>query len=150
MEIGDRLRQLRRHIGINQIDFAHSIGLKQGSYSDLERGKSGLSNHVKNALFEKYKVNIDWLLNGDGNMFEKTNIENQSNTVAGSGANITGSGNTIGNINSDNSFENNSLKKEIEELKKEINRLKDELIKSKDELSRSKERIIELMSKSNK
>jgi len=69
MKVGDRLRQLRRHLGVNQCDFAESIGLKQGSYSDIERGRSGLSNHVKMSLSEKYNVNIDWLVSGEGNMF---------------------------------------------------------------------------------
>ena len=83
MEIGDRLRQLRRHLGVNQCDFAESIGLKQGSYSDIERGRSGLSNHVKMSLSEKYNVNIDWLVNGDGDMFtgEPKEVNSSSNII---------------------------------------------------------------------
>lgn len=83
MEMGDRLRQLRKHLGMNQIDFAESLGLKQGSYSDLERGKSGLSNHVKMLLSEKYNVNIDWLVNGEGNMFtgEPKEVNSSSNII---------------------------------------------------------------------
>lgn len=83
MEVGDRLRQLRRHLGVNQCDFAESIGLKQGSYSDIERGRSGLSNHVKMSLSEKYNVNIDWLVNGEGDMFtgEPKEVNSSSNII---------------------------------------------------------------------
>jgi len=70
MELSDRLRKVRKDLGLSQLDFAKSIGLKQGSYSGLETGaKKALSNAVKELLVLQYGVSIDWLESGEGNMY---------------------------------------------------------------------------------
>ena len=83
--INDRLKKIRKHLGFNQIEFAESLGLKQGSYSDVERGKNGIgvSSALQSELENKYRVNIEYLRNGKGNMFltDKGDIYVQSKNV---------------------------------------------------------------------
>lgn len=64
-----RLRQIRRALGYNQADFAKTLGLTQGGYSDIERGKNGVSGRVKMVLINVHKVNIRYLENNQGEMF---------------------------------------------------------------------------------
>lgn len=67
-EIGRRLRAFRESLNVRQSDFAESIGLKQGSYSDIERGKISLSSTVIRNIVKNYKLNINWVFTGEGNM----------------------------------------------------------------------------------
>lgn len=66
-----RLKQVREALELNQGEFAETLGLKQGSYSDIERGKNGVSGSVKQLLFSVHNVNSTWFESGQGNMFTK-------------------------------------------------------------------------------
>lgn len=62
------LRNFRKHLGLTQITFANEVGLKQGSYSDIERGKVGISAELIKTLILKYQINPIWLYTGKGEM----------------------------------------------------------------------------------
>lgn len=74
----DRLKEFRKDLGLNQEEMASSLGLKQGSYSDIERGKVGVSGIITK-LIKLYKTNPIWLVEGIG---EKI-IENDEPYFAG-------------------------------------------------------------------
>jgi transcriptional regulator with XRE-family HTH domain len=65
----ERLKLIRKALGYNQLDFALSIGLTQGGYSDIERGKNGISGKVKLMLINIHKININYLEKNQGEMF---------------------------------------------------------------------------------
>lgn len=65
----ERLKLVRKALGYNQLDFAQSIGLTQGGYSDIERGKNGVSGKVKLMLINIHKVNLSYLEHNKGEMF---------------------------------------------------------------------------------
>lgn len=65
----ERLKLIRKTLGYNQEDFAPTIGLTQGGYSDIERGKNGLSGKVKLMLVNVHKVNLSYLEKNQGGMF---------------------------------------------------------------------------------
>jgi transcriptional regulator with XRE-family HTH domain len=65
----NRLKKIRLALNLNQHDFAKSIGLTQGGYSDIERGKNGISGKVKTMLILVHKVNRSYLEKGQGEMF---------------------------------------------------------------------------------
>jgi len=78
MQLSERLRFIRKHLKLKQEDFAKEIGLKQGSYSDLERGRTeSMSNSVKELLKSKFNVSIEWIENEIGEAFTVENIENR-------------------------------------------------------------------------
>ena len=65
MTIGQRLKQVRKELGLTQIELAARVGLKQSTLSDLELGKSaGTTNLavVANAI----GVSALWLETGRG------------------------------------------------------------------------------------
>ncbi len=62
----ERLKELRQKMSISAKDFASSLGIKQGSYSDIERGKVLFSSTVMKKLDEIYNINLNWLLSGMG------------------------------------------------------------------------------------
>jgi transcriptional regulator with XRE-family HTH domain len=78
-EIIQRLKELRKKLGINQGKFAERIGLKQGSYSDIENEKEVLTQRNIKLICLEFGVNMDWLLTGQGPMVTPPNpaIEGQ-------------------------------------------------------------------------
>lgn len=63
-----QLKKIRKALGLSQKEFANSIGLTQGGYSDIERGKNGISGTVKKMLILVHHINITFL-DGKGEMF---------------------------------------------------------------------------------
>lgn len=63
---GERLKQVREELGINQKVFAAKIGMEQGSLSDIERGRKKLSTSAHRKIAQFFGVNISWVLTGDG------------------------------------------------------------------------------------
>lgn len=63
----DRLKSLMNILGFRtQRDFAAALNIKDGSLSDILRGRVGVSNGFKDRLSFKFDVNIDWLETGTG------------------------------------------------------------------------------------
>jgi len=69
MTILDRLRLVRKEIGLNQVDFANKIGLTQTSMSMIELGKASLTEKNIKLICATFAVDEDWLRNGTGEMF---------------------------------------------------------------------------------
>lgn len=68
-EESKRLKLLRKHLNINQVEMCLHLGLQQGSYSDIERGKNSLTTKHLKILVQKFKLNPIWFLLGEENMF---------------------------------------------------------------------------------
>lgn len=66
-----RLKVMRKKMGHTQKEFADILGIKQGSYSDIERGKVGISGNLLKVLINKYRINPLWLYDGKGEIFFK-------------------------------------------------------------------------------
>jgi transcriptional regulator with XRE-family HTH domain len=64
----ERLEKIRYYIKLNQSDFAAYLEIQPGSYSDIKRGKNGISRNILTRLENKLNININWLLYGDGLM----------------------------------------------------------------------------------
>lgn len=63
----NRLKLVRKYLNLSQKELAEGLGMQQGSLSDAERGKDGLgvSSNIKMQLKEKYRINIDYIENGN-------------------------------------------------------------------------------------
>ena len=62
--IGDRIKTIRKKAKLTQSEFAKSIGIKQATLSDIERGKIGLSTALTSKISKLYYVSSDWILTG--------------------------------------------------------------------------------------
>ncbi len=69
-----RIKILREYLHLSQIEFANELGRKQGSISDIERGRNTIDGIVQ-LLEIKFNVNIDWLKNGVGDMFNSNILQ---------------------------------------------------------------------------
>jgi len=69
MSIIDRIRLVRKTLGLNQVEFARRIGLTQTYLSMLELEKSALTEKNIKLICATFAVNEDWLRTGKGEMF---------------------------------------------------------------------------------
>ncbi|MDY0201565.1 MAG: helix-turn-helix transcriptional regulator [Bacteroidales bacterium] len=79
MTENERLKIVRQHFRLTQKSFSQELDIKQGSYSDVERGKAGVSVQLLKNLIKRYRVNPLWLCEGEGQMF----FELDSDTAKG-------------------------------------------------------------------
>ncbi len=71
----NRFKVMRKALGFSQIALAEALGIKQGSLSDIERGKTkDVSSAIKKILAELYAINIDYLYNRSDAIFETKSI----------------------------------------------------------------------------
>ena len=66
--IGERIKQLRKELGMTQEKFADRIGLKRNSVALIELGRE-TSDQTIFAIFREFRVNEEWLRTGAGEMF---------------------------------------------------------------------------------
>ena len=78
MSIGERVRLLRKELGLNQAQFAEKIGLKQAAIGLYENNQRGVADRIILLIREKYSVQEEWLRNGTGEMF----LESDSTIVS--------------------------------------------------------------------
>ena len=68
MMIGERIKELRKALGLTQTKFGDRIGLKQNSVALIETGRP-TSDQTIFAICREFRVNEDWLRTGTGEMF---------------------------------------------------------------------------------
>ena len=67
----DRIKTIRKTIGLNQADFGQRIGVKGNTIGNYEIGLRNPSDAVVLAICREFGVNEIWLRTGAGEMFEK-------------------------------------------------------------------------------
>lgn len=67
--MNERIKQLRKAIGLTQQAFADRLGVKQNTVATYEMGRSGLSDVTITAIVREFDVNEHWLRTGEGEMF---------------------------------------------------------------------------------
>lgn len=86
MTQGERIREVRKALGLTLEKFGEKIGMKKNSVSQLENGKNSVTEHVVKAICREYNVDYMWLTTGDGEMFIDTDddfIERIDRIMAG-------------------------------------------------------------------
>lgn len=67
--MNERIKQLRKTLGLTQQEFAERIGITRNAVANYETGRNEPIGSVLNLIFNEYNVNPDWLRNGSGEMF---------------------------------------------------------------------------------
>jgi len=75
--IGDRLKELRKTLGLTQQEFADRLGIKRTAVATYEVGKSNPGDSVVMLVCSKLSVNEAWLRTGEGEMFREVQRDKQ-------------------------------------------------------------------------
>lgn len=74
MEKHERVKYLRKNVlKITQQQFADTLGISRPTLGNIEIKKISLTDRNAKDICEKFHVNEEWLLCGEGEIFEKRN-----------------------------------------------------------------------------
>lgn len=65
----DRLKQLRKTLGLTQQAFADKLGVKRNTVGQWECGINPLTDQTIFSICREFDVNKEWLRTGEGEMF---------------------------------------------------------------------------------
>ena len=69
--MNERIKELRKKLGLNQTEFGAEIGLSQRAIANFEQGSNVTERNV-NAICQTWNVNPEWLRDGVGEIFIET------------------------------------------------------------------------------
>ena len=69
MTQGERVREVRKTLGLTLEKFGEKIGMKKNSVSQIENGKNNVTDANIKAICREFNVDYIWLTTGDGEMF---------------------------------------------------------------------------------
>ncbi len=78
MDFGERLVDVREYLGFNQLSFAQKLDLAPQSLSRYEKNKVKPSIELLKKLLNKFEININWILTGDGEKLLKSELSIQN------------------------------------------------------------------------
>ncbi|MDD7390031.1 MAG: helix-turn-helix transcriptional regulator [Lachnospiraceae bacterium] len=81
--IKDRLKLLRKKLGLTQQVFADRIGIARGNVAAYEVGKNAPSDAVISLICREFNANEIWLRTGEGEMFVEMDLEDELMQWAG-------------------------------------------------------------------
>lgn len=70
MEYGERLKEIRRYYRLTQTEFAQKLYLSRNYIAVLELERKPLNNRIASMICDKFRVRLEWLLNGTGDMIQ--------------------------------------------------------------------------------
>lgn len=69
MVTGERIKELRRILDLNQTDFGNRIGVGQAAIGFYENDQRTITDRTILLICKEYNVNENWLRNGEGEVF---------------------------------------------------------------------------------
>jgi transcriptional regulator with XRE-family HTH domain len=70
--VNERLKPLRKALGLTQRQFANQLGVTDGAIAYLELGKRKLTEQMMLAICKIFNISYEWLKNGEGEMYEQS------------------------------------------------------------------------------
>ena len=67
----NQLKEIRKNTGLTQQEFAKELDVALSTVASVENGTREISKSVMKILIEKYNISANWLLTGEGEMYEK-------------------------------------------------------------------------------
>lgn len=81
MTLAQRIKILRKQLGMSQTEFAGEIGITQTSLSQIEGEKNGISYDVYKAIVARFNVDPLWLMDGKGEMLRSEEAQRRSGVL---------------------------------------------------------------------
>lgn len=67
--MNERIKQIRKTIGLSQREFGKRIGVGDTAISKIEKGDNTPSEQTLKSICREFNVNYAWLIEGIGDMF---------------------------------------------------------------------------------
>lgn len=70
MTQGERVKEIRKMLDLTLEKFGEKLGVKKGAISAIENNNRNLTEQMSKAICREYNVNYDYLMYGEGEMFD--------------------------------------------------------------------------------
>lgn len=70
--MNERIKELRKTLGLSGEKFGESLGLTKMAISNIENGRYNVTDQTIKFICLSYNVNENWLRTGDGSMFNQS------------------------------------------------------------------------------
>lgn len=70
MTQGERVLEIRKSLNLTMDKFGEKLGVQKSAISKIEKDKVNLSDQMVKSICREYNVNYDYLVNGEGEMFD--------------------------------------------------------------------------------
>lgn len=74
MDTGERIKQVRAHLGLSQAELGALAGVSKSAVSQWERGLTLPERDALMALQRARMISAEWVMHGRGNMFERDQL----------------------------------------------------------------------------
>lgn len=81
--MNERIKELRKTLGLSQEAFAERLGIKGSAVSLVECGRRNVTTQNINAICREFGVNEEWLRTGSGDMFEEMSRAEKAAQIVG-------------------------------------------------------------------
>lgn len=75
--MNERIKQLRKKLGMSQDEFGRILGVTRGVIANIELNRAAIKPLFIDLLCTTYNVNEDWLRSGAGDMFAPVSKEQE-------------------------------------------------------------------------
>ena len=76
--MNERIKELRKALGLSREEFANKLGLKsRGKIENIELGRTNPDEPFLDLICETFNLNPEWLRTGDGEMFAELSKDEQ-------------------------------------------------------------------------
>ena len=69
MTQGERIKAVRKELGLTLEKFGEKLGAKKNTMSAIETGRNSLTDQMARSICREYNVDYDYLMHGEGDMF---------------------------------------------------------------------------------
>ena len=83
-KVNDRIRLLRKYLGLSQTEFGAKLGIKQTTVAGYETGGRTPIDAVVSLICREFGVSEEWLCTGDGDMFVQLSRDEEIADFVGS------------------------------------------------------------------
>lgn len=70
MTQGERVKEVRKALGLTLDKFGEKVGVKKQTVSRIENGVNNVTDQMVLSICREFNVNYDFLTNGEGEMFD--------------------------------------------------------------------------------
>lgn len=75
--MNERIKSLRKVLGLTQQEFADKLGISRGNIGAYEVGKNAPSDAVISLIVRIFNANENWLRTGEGEMFVPRSVKDE-------------------------------------------------------------------------
>lgn len=82
--MNERIRQLRKLLGLTLEEFGAKVGVTKQTVSRIENGVNAVTDQMFKSICREWNVNEEWLRTGEGEMFVEMTRDEQIASFIGS------------------------------------------------------------------